>query len=146
MSHAVGTLPKFTTLARTVPFISQIERAPESLCCQRMSGLPSPLKSSEPTMFQWLSTVPKLTLLVWTVPFINQMERAPEVCCQRRSPLPSPLKSPTPIMFHDVAKVPRLTLPMKVVPFIIQTVRSPVDLFCQKIFGVAYSADQISNP
>ena len=40
---------------------------------------------------------------------------------------------------------------MKLVPFIIQTARSPVDLFCQKIFGVSESpggvaADQISNP
>ena len=40
---------------------------------------------------------------------------------------------------------PRLTLPLRFVPFIIQTARSPVDLFCQKIFGVAYSGGIPTN-
>ena len=45
------------------------------LFCQRMSALPFPLKSLEPTMFEDVPTNPKLTVDVCTVPFMIQMRR-----------------------------------------------------------------------
>jgi len=54
-----------------------------------MSGLLSPLKSPEPTIFQEVATDGRKMLL----PFMSQRAREPEVFCQRTSALPSPLKS-----------------------------------------------------
>src|SRR6478609_3913324 len=61
--------------------------------CQRMSGLLSPLKSPEPTIFQEVATDGRKMLLPKVLPFTSQRAREPEVFCQRTSALPSPLKS-----------------------------------------------------
>ena len=76
MLHDVATNPKLTADVRVVPFMIQIRRWPVELFCQRMSDLPSPLKSPEPAMFQGISTVPKFTLLTKVVPFMIQIARA----------------------------------------------------------------------
>src|SRR5438876_8121974 len=93
MLHDVATNPKLTLEVRAVAFMSQITRWPLKLFCQRMSALPSPLKSLEPAMLHDVATNPKLTAEVRVVPFMSQIARAPEVFCQRMSALPSPLKS-----------------------------------------------------
>ena len=58
-----------------------------------MSGLLSPLKSPEPTIFQEVATDGRKMLLPKVLPFMSQRAREPEVFCQRTSALPSPLKS-----------------------------------------------------
>src|SRR5438046_9691850 len=93
MFHDVATNPKLTADVRVVPFMIQIRRWPVELFCQRMSDLPSPLKSLEPAMLHGVATDPKLTLLVWVVPFMIQITRAPEVRCQRMTAVPPPLIS-----------------------------------------------------
>src|SRR5438876_6719638 len=94
MLHDVATNPKLTLEVRAVAFMSQITRWPLKLFCQRMSALPSPLKSLEPAMLHDVATNPKLTLEVRVVPFMSQITRWPvELFCQRMSALPSPLKS-----------------------------------------------------
>jgi hypothetical protein len=86
-------------------------RWPVEVFCQRISDLPSLLKSFEPTMLHDVATVSKLTLDVRVVPFMSQMARWPvEVFCQRISDLPSLLKSLEPTMLHDVADVSKLTV------------------------------------
>src|SRR5437660_6689692 len=109
MLHDVPTNPKLTLEVRAVPFMSQITRCPVELFCQRMSALPSPLKSLEPTMFHDVATVPKLTVDVCVVPFMSQIRRWPvDLSCQRMSDFLSPLKSLEPTM--EIATVPKLTL------------------------------------
>src|SRR6266550_394074 len=94
MLHDVATNPKLTVDVCVVLFMSQITRWPVELFCQRMSGLPSSLKSLEPTMFHDVATVPKLTVDVCVVLFMSHIRRWPvELFCQRMSALPSPLKS-----------------------------------------------------
>src|SRR6266699_1366079 len=94
MLHDVATNPKLTAEVRVVPFMSQIKRWPVELFCQRMSGLPSPLKSFEPAMLHTVEIVGKATLPAYVVPFMSQITRSPvELFCQRMSALPSPLKS-----------------------------------------------------
>ena len=75
MLQDVATIPKLTLDVRVVPFMSQIARWPVELFCQRMSDLPSPLKSLEPTMLHDVATNPKLTVDVCVVPFISQIRR-----------------------------------------------------------------------
>ena len=87
-----------------VPFSCQVATEPLSFC-QRMSDLPSPLKSPVPLMSQVPSRVrqttpPPITL----VPFSSQIAGVPSVVLPEVSDLPSPLKSPP---GQDVpAKVP----------------------------------------
>src|SRR5450631_2175456 len=107
MDQTVGAFPTnegspgFNTL---VPFISQITTLP-LVSRQRMSLLPSPLKSPVPTMDQTVGTFPTnegppgfKTL----VPFISQITTSPPVSLHRMSLLPSPLKSPVPTMDQTV--------------------------------------------
>src|SRR6266480_3956102 len=94
MLHAVHSVGKLTLEVRVVPFMIQILRSPVALFCQRMSALPSPLKSPEPAMLHAVHSVGKLTLEVRVVPFMIQILRSPvTLFCQRMSALPSPLKS-----------------------------------------------------
>src|SRR5260370_23304595 len=69
---------------------------------QRMSPLPSPLKSPVPTIDQLVGTFPTPAVLGFkmVVPFISQMATLPLVSRQRMSDLPSPLKSPVPTIDH----------------------------------------------
>src|SRR5579862_1784976 len=75
------------------------------MSCQRMSLLPSALKSPTPATDQIVGT-----LVICTSerlnPFMNQIFRLPEVSCQRMSPLPSPLKSPVPATLQIVGSLP----------------------------------------
>src|SRR5205807_2196144 len=90
--QASGTLPTSALDATVVPFISQIATLPE-LSRQRMSPLPSPLKSPVPTILHEAGTIPTKQL-DWTVrPFISQLARLPEESRQRMSLLLSLLKS-----------------------------------------------------
>jgi hypothetical protein len=50
-----------------------------------MSGLLSPLKSPEPTIFQEVATDGRKMLLPKVLPFMSQRAREPEVFCQRTS-------------------------------------------------------------
>src|SRR5262245_8060431 len=84
-----------------VPFMSQMAAAPE-VCRQRMSALPSPLKSPTRSMVQSVVMVPGMATPATAVPSMSQMATEPEVCRQRRSALASPLKSPTPTMVQSV--------------------------------------------
>ena len=78
-----------------VPFISQIATAPLALR-QRMSDLPSPLKSPTPATCQAVSARPSATL-VRPAGAVHQPDRDSAVALrQRMSDLPSPLKSPVP--------------------------------------------------
>ena len=59
-----------------VPFISQIAGVP-SLPCQRMSALPSPLKSPVPTTLQPGPGVVRAPAPTMLVPFISQIADVP---------------------------------------------------------------------
>src|SRR5260370_21683802 len=76
--------------------------------CQRMSLLPSPLKSPVPTIFHTLGgAFPTPAACVTCAPFISQIATSPvAVFRHRMSPLPSPLKSPVPAIDHTVATFP----------------------------------------
>src|SRR5437773_10532717 len=94
MLHAVHTVGKLTLEVRVVPFMIQILRSPVTLFCQRMSALPSPLKSPELAMLHAVHSVGKLTMEVVVVPFMILILRSPvTLFCQRLSALPSTLKS-----------------------------------------------------
>ena len=75
MLQDVATIAKLTLDVRVVPFMSQMARWPVELSCQRISDLPSPLKSFEPAMLHDVAMVPKLTVDAWVVPFMSQMAR-----------------------------------------------------------------------
>src|SRR2546421_11573729 len=94
--------------------MSQRARAPE-LFCQRMSGLLSPLKSPEPTIFQEVATDGRKMLLPKVVPFMSQRAREPEVFCQRMSALPSPLKSLFMARGAEDTILKKLPLPLSVI-------------------------------
>src|SRR5438034_1226508 len=149
MLHDVDTVPKLTLDVCTVPFMSQIKRCPVELFCQRMSALPSPLKSPEPAMLHDVGTVPNLTVDVCAVPFMSQITRCPvELFCQRMSALPSPLKSFEPSLHDAVATVPKLTLDVCTVPFMSQITRCPVELFCQRMSALPspLKSDRLGPP
>src|SRR5438876_9059692 len=94
MLHDVDTVPKLTLDVCTVPFMSQITRWPVELFCQRMSALPSPLKSPVPAMLHDVATNPKLSVEIRMVPFMSQITRGSvERFWHRMFALPSPLRS-----------------------------------------------------
>src|SRR6267378_2774221 len=90
----VGTFPAPAACATCVPFMNQIATSP-FVSCQRISLLPSPLKSPVPTIFHTLGgAFPTPADWVTWAPFISQIATSPVVVfCQRMSPVPSPLKS-----------------------------------------------------
>src|SRR5215470_11543296 len=132
MDQLVGTLPTPAVLGfkTVVPFISQIAILPLVVSRQRMSHLPSPLKSPVPTMDQLAGTFPTPAALGFkiVVPFISQIATLPLVSRQRMSHLPSPLKSPVPTMDQAVATFPTpAALGFKTaVPFISQIATLPL--------------------
>src|SRR5258708_30746530 len=80
--------------------MSHSEAVP-SLFCQRMSDLPSPLKSPAPmTCHDGPGLRPTLAPERMFRPFISQTAAVPSVFWNRMSDLPSPLKSPVPIACH----------------------------------------------
>jgi hypothetical protein len=62
MVQDVATIPKLTLDVRVAPFMSQMARWPVEVFCQRISDLPSLLKSLEPTMLHDVADVSKLTV------------------------------------------------------------------------------------
>src|SRR6266849_2775275 len=76
--------------------------------CQRMSLLPSPLKSPVSLIDQRGDAAePTPAAPVTCAPFISQIATSPVlVFCQRMSPLPSPLKSAVPAIDHTAGTVP----------------------------------------
>src|SRR6266852_342897 len=77
------------------PFMNQIATLP-LLSCQRMSLLPSPLKSPVSTIVQLVGAEPSPADWVTCAPFISQIATLPLPSRHRMSLLPSPLKSPVP--------------------------------------------------
>src|SRR5215468_7392160 len=132
IDQVVGTFPTPAVLGfkTVVPFISQIAILPLVVSRQRMSHLPSPLKSPVPTMDQFVGTVPTPAVAAFktVVPFISQIATLPLVSCHTRSLLPSPLKSPIPTMDQVVPIFPTpAALGFKtVVPFISQIATWPL--------------------
>src|SRR5215831_1038197 len=122
---------------RFIPFIHQTRTLPVSELCHTKSGLPSPLKSPAPTIFQfvsgsWLGL--KYGAESNDVPSMNQTATSPLPSrCHTRSGLPSPLKSPMVTIFH-VVSVTALGLKngaeINDVPSINHTATSPVPSFC----------------
>src|SRR5215467_6706529 len=110
IDQVVGTFPTPAVLGfkTVVPFISQIATLPLVVSRQRMSHLPSPLKSPVPTTDQLVGTFPTPAVLGFktVVPFISQIATLPLVSRQRMSDLPSPLKSPVPTTDQVVATFP----------------------------------------
>src|SRR5258708_13026079 len=73
---------------------------------QRMSPIPSPLKSPVATTVQLVETVPIHVDEMTCAPFMSQIATLPLVSFQSQSYLPSPLKSRCPTIDHEVATVP----------------------------------------
>src|SRR5215471_9633591 len=92
---------------RLIPFIHQTRTSPVIELCHTKSGLPSPLKSPAPTIFQfvsgsWLGL--KYGAEINDVPSMNHTAISPVPSrCHTRSGLPSPLKSPVVTIFHVVS-------------------------------------------
>src|SRR5215471_6153619 len=89
IDQVVGTFPTPAVLGfkTVVPFISQIAILPLVVSRQRMSHLPSPLKSPVPTMDQLVGTVPTPAVAAFktVVPFISQIATLPLVSLQGMS-------------------------------------------------------------
>src|SRR2546422_558551 len=95
-----GAFPTPEACLTCAPFMNQIATLP-LVSRQRMSLLPSPLKSPVPTIFQTLGgAFPTPADPVTCPPFVNHIATLPFVSCQRMSLLPSPLKSPAPTIDH----------------------------------------------
>src|SRR6266852_4690241 len=128
--QVVGTFPIPAVLGfkTVVPFISQIARLPLVVSRQRMSHLPSPLKSPVPTIDQVVGTFPTPAVLGFktVVPFISQIATLPLVSRQRMSHLPSPLKSPVPTIDQAVGTFPTTADCTTCVPFISHTPTLPL--------------------
>jgi hypothetical protein len=94
-----------------VPFINQTMLAPVEVFRQRMSGLPSLLKSPVPASVQTVEREGREAWDTTVVPFIYQIMLAPvEAFLQRMSGLPSLLKSPDVGEGEDLSVNAALTL------------------------------------
>ena len=69
-----------------MPFMSHIDTSP-LVSCQRMSLLPSPLKSPVPMIDHLVATLPRPADDETVAPFMNHIARLPLVSRQRRSAL-----------------------------------------------------------
>src|SRR5229473_476031 len=95
IDQTVGIFPTPADCETCGPFMNQIATLP-LLSCQRMSLLPSPLKSPVPTIDQVVGAEPRPADCRSCAPFISHTATLPLPSAQRMSPLPSPLKSPVP--------------------------------------------------
>src|SRR5271157_1538508 len=94
---------------------------------QRMSLMPSPLKSPIPATVHSLGEALPIAPDDMTVaPFISQTARLPLLSSQRMSPMPSPLKSPVPTTDQLVGMLPTLADEATADPFINQIAVSPL--------------------
>src|SRR5439155_143691 len=149
MLHDVDTVPKLTLDVCTVPFMIQIKRCPVELFCQRMSALPSPLKSDRLGPLLTMVAARNARTRSEERRVVREITRCPvELCCQRMSALPSQLKSLEPSMLHVVGTVPKLTVDLCVVPFMSQITRCPVELFCQRMSALPspLKSDRLGPP
>src|SRR5258706_12132277 len=106
--------------SNVVPFISHTAGVPSTFC-QRMSTLPSPLKSPDPTACHVVPGLePARPPPVSVVPFISQIAVVPSTFCHKRSELPSPLKSPAAFKCQLVPGLASAAPETKLVPFISQ--------------------------
>src|SRR5262252_8066141 len=76
--------------------VVQISGEPSIVLWNRMSALPSPLKSSVPIACQVEPGLGSATPAVSVVPLTVQITGVPSVFCHTMSASPSPLKSPVP--------------------------------------------------
>src|SRR5512135_1117516 len=120
-----------------MPFMYQTMFAPVEILRQRMSGLPSLLKSATPTIFQfWSVTGARLAEPVCVSPFMYQTMFAPvDILRQRMSASPSLLKSAVATILQAPAKGSSVAVAVCVDPFIYQTVFSPVEILRQRIMA-----------
>src|SRR5262249_46350835 len=112
-----------------VPFNSQISACPVNWLTQRMSVLPSPLKSPVWEANQATGAEPGEPAPMMVAPLISQITTCPVLLLyQKMSALPSPLTSPVPVICHPVlgGTVPSEPPPMTLVPFISQITACPV--------------------
>src|ERR1043166_4545706 len=105
-----------------LPFISQICTEPPLLSAfwNRMSALPSLLKSPDLMACHAMPGFPTVVVLTTDVPFINQTAVAPLVFWNSRSVLPSLLKSSAEITCQAEPGFVSATVLVRVVPFISQ--------------------------
>ncbi len=105
MAQLLGTLPMVAVAVGVTPLISQIPTLP-LVSRQRMSDMPSPLKSPVSAMLQAAGTLPMPEVEATAVPLRSQIPTLPLVSRQSRSLLPSPLKSPVPTIVQLVGALP----------------------------------------
>src|SRR5712691_3511029 len=105
IDQTVGIFPTPADCETCAPFMNHIATLP-LLSCQRMSLLPSPLKSPVPTIDQVVGAFPTPADCVTCAPFISQIATLPLVSRHRTSPLPSPSKSPVPTTDQTVGTFP----------------------------------------
>src|SRR6516225_6656523 len=106
----------------SVPLMNQINTCPVVVLRQRMSLIPSPLKSPVPTITQSVVTLPGTPLPITLATSISQISTSPLlVLYQRMSVLPSPLKSPVPATVQGLPGVKREPPPITLVPLVSQT-------------------------
>src|SRR5215470_14359134 len=131
IDQTVGMLPSPAVLGfkTVVPFISHIATSPVVVFRQRMSLLPSPLKSPVSTMDQVVATFPTPAALKFktVVPYISQIATSPVLASrQRMSVEPLPSKSPVPTMTQLSGTTPILALAATPRPNTCQTTSAPV--------------------
>src|SRR5215470_17944294 len=99
---------------------------------QRMSLLPSPLKSPVSTIDQLVGAEPTAAACMTCAPFISQIAAASPLLSRHRiSLLPSPLKSPVPTIDQLVGAFPTPAAWVTCAPFISQTATLPL-VSCQR--------------
>src|SRR6266550_2060213 len=127
MPHSREMVPRLTLDIRVVPLMSHISRSPVDLFCQRISRLPSPLKSPLATIFHALAIVPKLTSAIRVVPLMSHTDRRPVASfCNRRSVSPSPSKSAAETISDCIGTLGRVADPLCSPRSMYQTVHCPV--------------------
>src|SRR5579872_2411986 len=125
MVHVAGTLATTVDDETVVPFISHTAVLPE-LSRQRMSLLPSPLKSPVSDTDHDVGTLPMKVLDVTPpLPLSSQIATLPVLSRHRMSVLPSPLKSPEPTIDQEVGTLPSEMLCDTVPPFMIHSAVFP---------------------
>src|SRR5262245_35584434 len=98
MAQSAPTAPRLAVELTCRPFMTQITTVPVVLSRQRMSVLPSPLKSPVSTIDQLLGTVPRPAVCVICPLLTSQIATLAVVPSRHRMSLlvaPTPLKSDT---------------------------------------------------
>src|ERR1700730_8492883 len=134
MLQLVGITTRLFADVLCVPFISQTTTDPSLMLRQRISLLPSPLKSAVPAMTQLLAIVAISGLDVIWVPFISQSASDPALeLLHRISLCPCSLKSPIPAMIQLVGTWSKTGLAVTCVPSISQNATDSSVAFRQRM-------------